>query len=205
MKEALESVARDFKHEFDSFNFDRASWLEGQTTFFSQFSVEINPEPKDEILMAMGRLIWCNSLFEEKLSRAVFWLSCLDAGQFLELPSQGTKLSSRLGQLNKLLQKEIIVKVVGSHTVEWTRTIVKELNDSFTFRDDVVHGHHEGGWYANHVFRATGKVFNIQNSRTVLVDQTTCNEHANNFLEAAALLALYDHFFFELEERGEFL
>ena len=198
-QDELDLISICFKTEFDSFKFDRAAWLHSQMSEFSQFGVEVNPEPSEDTLMGLGRLVWSSSLFEEKISRCVFWLSSFLQGEIQELPGQGSKLVSRLGQLNKLLNDTKIADLVGLEGVGWTRSTMKDIVESIDFRDDVIHGHHLGGWYSEHVFRSPGKKFVAGNSTTVHVNAEVCMKHSDRFLEAAALLALYDHHFDTLE------
>jgi len=167
-------VHLDFKREYDFYKSNRKQWLKDQKIGMSQFSVEVNPEPSQDLFVSLGRLLWCSSLFEEKLTRAVFWLSSLYRGELSDLPGQGVKLSSRIGQLNKLLHENIIVEIVGVHSVEWTRETMKGLVPSIEFRDDVVHGHHQGNWYPDHVFRAPGKSFHVESSKSHKRQRVNC-------------------------------
>jgi hypothetical protein len=204
-KKEIDQISLFFEIEYRNFKYDRKSWLKYMKKGVSQFSGEVNPEPDKTTLKSLGKLIWCSSIFEEKLSRAIFWLSSLVEGKLVDLPGQSTKVISRLGKLNKLLNMENVSDIIGLHTVEWTRELMRGIRESITFRDDMVHGHHQGNWYKGNVLRVPGKTFSKANARFTKADAPSCNAHATKFLEAAALLALYDDIFYDLEDKNDLI
>lgn len=170
-------------------------WLAEQRTLLSQFGGESREAPPDDTLKSIGFLIWASSLYEEKVSRAVFWLESLKACKIVELPGQGTKLSSRLGQLNKRLQDKDVSSILGADGVELIRSAVNRATQSLQFRDDVVHGHRLGFWSKNTLLRTRGKTFDAKSARFVKVSPRAAMQHGNTILGAAAVVALVDHYF----------
>ena len=182
------------KYEAELWGCSPARWLKLQRNEFSQFGGEARNPPNDEVLGGIGYLIWACSLYEEKASRAVFWLECFRANAIVDLPGQAARFQSRLGQLDKLFQDPVVAKVLGNDGVDFLRAVIKRSNKSLAFRDDVVHGHHMGAWGAG-VFRAKGKTFKKEYAQFVDVSPTKLKRHGNIVLGAAAGLAIIDHLF----------
>ena len=141
--------------------------------------------------------MWASSLFEEKVSRAVFWLECFKANQIVDLPGQGTKLRSRLGNLNKLLHDNSVAGVLGQDGVKFVQAEIARASKSLCFRDDVVHGHHLGGWSEATILRVRGKTFKKNQTDFVKLSARAMKRHGNVILAAAAVVALIDHYFDE--------
>ena len=203
-EKALEGISGNFKREYEMYKFDPSSWIQTQViSSFSQVGVQIEQPPSQEILLMNGRLIWACSLFEQVVSRCVFWLSCLKNNKIIDLPGQGMKLSSEMGQLNKLIQENEISRTLGVEAVTWTRAILKSVSGSLKFRDDLVHGYHLGCGYPGNILRVPGKRFVPEQSHFVEISPLNCTKHTEIFLEAVAVLSLYDDYFTQIEEYGD--
>jgi hypothetical protein len=194
-KGKLESIKHDLRREAEEYGLSASKWLALKRRELSQFGVETRRPPSDGILNSIGYLVWASSLYEEKASRAAFWLGCFKKNDIVELPGQGTKLSSRLGNLNQFLHDKEVADVLGGHGVRLIRSATKRAERSLRFRDDVVHGHHLGGWSKATVFRMPGKRFEKGQAKFIKLSSATTKRHGNIILGAAAVVALVDHYF----------
>ena len=147
------------------------------------------------MLRAIGSLVWACALYEEKLSRAVFWLECYRSDVILDLPGQRTGRLSRERDLKRLLEDPQIARVLGHDGVGFVSLAIDRIRNSLQFRDDLTHGHYLGDWGENFVFRARGKTFEKENSELVALTSTKIVRHGNKVLASAAILALIDGFF----------
>jgi len=193
----LKANKYDFDYEIGTYNHLKPSkWLKSQrSAFFTQFSGESRKAPQDQVLKSIGYLIWSCSLYETKISRANFWLNCYIQNEIIELPGQAVKRSKLITTFFKLLEHQKTKMLFGAEGIKFYTTVIESAEKSISIRDDVIHGHYQGMWSKDVVFRAKGNKFEVEKSYEVSLSSRKLMRHANKILTAAAALSLIDALF----------